>query len=66
VLDPFMGTGTTNIACARWGRNSIGIEVDSKYFEMAQSRIADQTADLYTGSTITSQINGNVQSHARL
>ena len=29
VLDPFMGTGTTNIAAAKWGRNSIGVEVDS-------------------------------------
>src|SRR3990172_2682389 len=27
VLDPFMGTGTTNIAAMRWGRNSIGVEV---------------------------------------
>jgi DNA modification methylase len=52
VLDPFMGTGTTNIACARWGRNSIGIEVDPKYFEMARRRVAEQGADLYMGSTI--------------
>ena len=33
VLDPFMGTGTTNIAAARWGRNSIGVEVDPEYFD---------------------------------
>jgi DNA modification methylase len=52
VLDPFMGSGSTNVACARWGRNSIGIEVDSKYFELARRRIADQGADLYTGSTV--------------
>jgi DNA modification methylase len=52
VLDPFMGSGSTNVACARWGRNSIGIEVDPKYFELARHRIADQGADLYTGSTV--------------
>jgi DNA modification methylase len=42
VLDPFMGTGTTSLACARWGRNSIGIELDAKYFEAAHKRVAAQ------------------------
>lgn len=41
VLDPFLGTGTTSIAAARWGRNSIGIEVDPHYFEMAASRLSN-------------------------
>lgn len=59
VLDPFMGTGSTNVACARWGRNSIGIEVDSTYFEMARARIADQGADLYMASTVSTRKNGN-------
>lgn len=31
VLDPFMGTGTTSLACAKWGRNSVGIELDVRY-----------------------------------
>src|SRR5574340_303238 len=35
VLDPFMGTGTTNVAAAKWGRNSIGVEVDPHYFDGA-------------------------------
>ncbi len=39
VLDPFMGTGTTNLAAGRWGRNSIGFEIEPKYFEMACRRI---------------------------
>jgi len=60
VLDPFMGTGSTNLACARWGRNSIGIEVDPKYFEMARARVADHGADLYLGSTVTTRVNGRV------
>lgn len=59
VLDPFMGTGSTNIACARWGRNSIGIEVDPKYFEMARSRIADHGTDLYFASSISTRVNGH-------
>lgn len=47
VLDPFMGTGTTNLAASKWGRNSIGIEVDSHYFELASSRLSHATADLF-------------------
>jgi DNA modification methylase len=61
VLDPFMGTGTTNIACANWGRNSIGIELDPDYFELARKRIAAQGSDLYLSSTLTTR----VQAHAR-
>jgi DNA modification methylase len=52
VLDPFMGTGTTNLACARWGRNSIGIELDPDYFELARKRVAGHGADLYLSSTV--------------
>jgi len=39
VLDPFMGSGTTGIACIRAGRKFIGIEKDEKYFEIAKKRI---------------------------
>jgi len=42
VLDPFVGTGTTLIAAARWGRNSIGIEVAEKYVDMASKRFASE------------------------
>src|ERR1700690_214634 len=48
VLDPFMGTGTTNIAAARWGRNSIGVEVDADYFNLAANRIEADTPKLLT------------------
>lgn len=64
VLDPFMGTGTTGVACARWGRNSIGIEVDATYFEMARSRIAELGTDLYAASTINMVVNGNRERNA--
>ncbi len=57
VLDPFMGTGTTNLGCARWGRNSIGIEVDAKYFEIARGRVADHGADLYLSTTVRAGVH---------
>ena len=47
VLDPFMGTGTTNLAALRWGRNSIGVEVDQQYFDLAQRRVTEGGADLF-------------------
>jgi len=39
VLDPFMGSGTTGIACKKLNRNFIGIELDEKYFGIAKERI---------------------------
>ena len=39
VLDPFMGSGTTGVACAQLGRKFIGIEIDKDYFEIAKKRI---------------------------
>lgn len=39
ILDPFMGSGTTGVACARLGRKFIGCEICEKYFEIAVKRI---------------------------
>ena len=39
ILDPFMGSGTTGVACARLGRRFIGIEIETRYFEIACKRI---------------------------
>lgn len=39
VLDPFMGSGTTGVACKNLNRNFIGIELDEKYFKIAEERI---------------------------
>jgi DNA modification methylase len=44
ILDPFMGSGTTGVACVQTGRNFIGIEIDKGYFEIAQKRIAEAQA----------------------
>jgi site-specific DNA-methyltransferase (adenine-specific) len=40
ILDPFMGSGTTGVACANLGRKFIGIEIERRYFEIACERIA--------------------------
>jgi len=40
-LDPFMGSGTTGVACANLGRKFIGIEIEPKYFDIACRRIED-------------------------
>lgn len=39
ILDPFMGSGTTGVACAQLGRKFIGIEIEPKYFDIACRRI---------------------------
>lgn len=39
ILDPFMGSGTTGVACKNLNRNFIGIELDHAYFKIAQDRI---------------------------
>jgi modification methylase len=52
VLDPFMGTATTNVAAAKWGRNSIGFEVDPHYFEMSAKRIENETPKLFSGRMV--------------
>ena len=39
VFDPFMGSGTTGVACMQLGRNFIGCEIDPDYFAIAQKRI---------------------------
>jgi len=40
ILDPFMGSGTTGVACHLTGRNFIGIEIDESYYNIASERIA--------------------------
>jgi len=41
ILDPFMGSGTTGVACMNLGRKFIGIEIEPKYFDIAARRIED-------------------------
>lgn len=52
ILDPFMGSGTTGVACARKGRRFIGIEIDPDYFDIACERIRKAYAqpDMFVAS----------------
>lgn len=52
VLDPFLGTGTTTVAAARTGRNSVGFEVDGHYFDEAHKRIVNETASLFSDTRV--------------
>ncbi len=45
VLDCFSGSGTTGVACINTNRNFIGMELDDKYFEIAEKRINDTIKD---------------------
>lgn len=47
VLDPFMGSGTTGVACKRLNRNFIGIELCKNYFEIAKKRIESEQGGLF-------------------
>ena len=53
VLDPFMGTGTTQIAAVRCGRNSVGVEVDPVYFKMAKNRIQRETRGIFSHAGVS-------------
>ena len=50
VLDPFMGSGTTLVACAKLGRKGTGIELDPEYFEIACKRVEEayRQGDMFT------------------
>jgi DNA modification methylase len=52
VLDPFLGTGTTAVAAAQFGRNSIGYEVDPEYFKGAVQRIREETTGMFSSAAI--------------
>jgi modification methylase len=52
VLDPFIGTGTTAVAAAATGRNSIGFEIDRHYFDLAHSRVVNETSLLFSRAKI--------------
>ena len=52
VLDPFMGTASTQVAAIACGRNSVGIEVDPAYFEMALKRLRTETNRLWKDVTV--------------
>lgn len=42
IIDPFMGSGTTGLACKKYNRDFIGIEMDELYFDIAQKRLNEE------------------------
>ena len=53
VLDPFMGTASTQVAAAACGRNSIGVEIDPVYFDHALRRMREHAAGLFGNTEIS-------------
>lgn len=49
ILDPFMGSGTTGVACVNTNRNFIGYELDEKYFNIAKERIENTLQQTLVG-----------------
>jgi site-specific DNA-methyltransferase (adenine-specific) len=47
VLDPFCGTGTTMLAAMRTERNSIGVDIDPHYIDLAERRLLSETQGLF-------------------
>jgi len=52
VLDPFCGTGTTMIATIRYGRNSIGIDIDPEYCRMAARYLKKESSNLFINTEL--------------
>ncbi len=65
VLDPFLGTGTTSLAAALSGRNSIGVELDEHYFDMAVARLANGTDRLFGAVQVNTHMRGKSSSSKR-
>jgi DNA modification methylase len=53
VLDPFLGSGTTSVAAAQCGRNSVACEIDRDYLSLAAQRLKKDTSSLFGTATIT-------------
>lgn len=55
VFDPFMGTGTTGVACVEMGRNFLGIELEERYYRMAEERLSSARLIKSMGPTWSEQ-----------
>lgn len=58
ILDPFMGSGTTGVACVKLGRKFIGIEIEPKYFDIACDRIRRAHEDAAAGLLTPAELHG--------
>ena len=57
ILDPFMGSGSTGVACVNLDRDFIGIELDDGYFEIAKGRIAEAQGSKALSEVSSKQLN---------
>lgn len=55
IFDPFMGSGTTGVACKQYGYSFIGTEIDEKYFNISKERI--DSTNIVTENKIITKIN---------
>jgi site-specific DNA-methyltransferase (adenine-specific) len=55
VLDPFLGTGTTMLAAMTAGRNSIGVEVDPRYYTLARAAASREATSLMASAVVNEQ-----------
>ncbi len=60
ILDPFMGSGTTGVACVRLGRRFVGIKKEPKYFEIAVKRICEEYARMALFEPPPKEVQGNL------
>jgi DNA modification methylase len=62
ALDPFMGSGTTGVACVKEGRSFIGIEMDPDYFDIAVKRIREAYAqpDMFVAPPAPAPVQGGM------
>lgn len=61
VLDPFCGTGTTMLAALKTGRNSLGVELDAAYCQMAASRLSNENTNLFGKAKLQIEIGPRPQ-----
>ncbi len=58
VLDPFMGSGTTNVAASRWDRSSIGYEISADYVALARERMDAEREDMSRAISVNQPMTG--------
>jgi DNA modification methylase len=56
VLDPFAGTGSTAVAASRVGRNSISVELEAAYLDIARERMQDERGKLTNYDNLTVEV----------
>ena len=52
ILDPFLGTGSTSLAAAKWGRNSLGYEIEPHYFDSACRKFTEVTTGMFISASL--------------